>query len=169
MDAGIDVLVFGGGGSSYVLQSEHIIPVTASYLVPMMGIADGVVSTVGCQLIAECVYAQIPMLALYAKEDGDREINAIMNKELRYKDGRRLAFESSFEALTESEILPQEVQLFMKKVLASNTSASFYANSPVAPRFDYSNELLHGSVTHAQRVFDVLDQVRAKEGCRARM
>ena len=181
--AGYDVIVFGGGSKSddYGNGPGRVIAVEdAAYFVPFMGIADGVVASAGCQLVAECVHAQIPMLALYKEADPEHELNVLMAQRLSYPDGQRLLFGTTFESLGDKSssnpsAVPVEVELFMKQVQASKASTSFYLETArieseskattkmeVPKDWKYTNELEEGTPEHLDLVMKVLDKVEAK-------
>eukprot|EP00540_Astrosyne_radiata_P010812 CAMPEP_0116862586 /NCGR_PEP_ID=MMETSP0418-20121206/23719_1 /TAXON_ID=1158023 /ORGANISM="Astrosyne radiata, Strain 13vi08-1A" /LENGTH=424 /DNA_ID=CAMNT_0004497453 /DNA_START=96 /DNA_END=1370 /DNA_ORIENTATION=+ len=166
--AGMDVVIFGGMDVKVPLDAKgKIVQVhNAAYFVAFMGIADGIVASAGCQLVAECVHAQIPMLALYKQADSEHELNVLMAKRLAYKDGGRLLYGTTFESLAGAE-LPKEVKLFVEQVQSSRVSAHFYpfaaAENVTLPVIEnYRNPLEEGTPEHLTKVFDILDQIKSK-------
>ena len=58
------------------LDPPRIIRVTdMSLFVPLLSIADGVASSAGSQLLSECIYANVPILALYRENDDEQMVS----------------------------------------------------------------------------------------------
>jgi len=168
LDEGIDVIVFGelevppskGGGRLTRVEN-------AAYFVPVMGIADGIIGSAGCNLAAECYYSQIPMLMLNSDWDTEHRLNAAMARRTNtYRDGTRAIFSCAFADLTVDGELHQEVQLFIERVKASKASKAFYERSKQnlsvthAP-VEYKNELLEGSRDQMTEVLRILEELKA--------
>jgi len=64
-----------------------------SLFVPLLSIADGVASSAGSQLISECIFANVPLLALYSEKDGEQMLNIEMSKHLF--DGKNTSLTTS--------------------------------------------------------------------------
>lgn len=63
------------------LESPRIIRVTdMSLFVPLLSIADGVASSAGSQLLSECIYANVPILALYRENDDEQMLNIQLSR-----------------------------------------------------------------------------------------
>ena len=70
---------------SQSLPPPRIIRITDMNLfVPLLSIADGVASSAGSQLLSECLYSHMPVLALYRENDGEQRLNIEM---IRHKFG----------------------------------------------------------------------------------
>jgi hypothetical protein len=167
---GLDVLAFGAIDPNVTVQgSGRILHVKdSSYFAQLLSVADGVVASGGCQLIAECVYSQIPILVLYKESDDEHWLNALMAKRLRYRDGRRIAYAASFGSL-ENGLVPSEVKFFAAHVKQSNASRSFYehhldmdvnVDQPIMP-----NELVENNKDSADRILDIVERVQSETTC----
>mmetsp|Transcript_4380 Transcript_4380/g.6312 ORF Transcript_4380/g.6312 Transcript_4380/m.6312 type:complete len:490 (+) Transcript_4380:146-1615(+) len=171
LQEGLDVVVFGEEPTFRESLPGRLIPVSdETYFVQFMGIADGIVASGGCILQAECVYAQIPMLALYLKDDTEHELNVYMSRELKYKDGKRLIYGFSFEELfAHSVALPAEAHLFLKSVRESNASSSFYETSGHkidTSSFIYHNELLKGMIESSDILIKIIEKEKRISMCK---
>jgi hypothetical protein len=107
-----------------------------SLFVPLMHIADGVASSAGSQLMSECIYADMPLLALYLEGDEEQRLNV----ELSLHPGvchRPKVCGTSFEDLaaglktsniTSGVTTPNlaELKRFVTQVRASRVSDTFY-------------------------------------------
>ena len=166
---GIDVIVFGelevppNKGTGRLIRIQD-----AAYFVPVMGIADGIVGSAGCNLAAECYYAQIPMLMLHSNWDTEHRLNAAMARRTNtYKDGARAMFSCAFDDLmaNNNELHP-EVLMFIDQVKASKASVAFYERSKsttlLTEEYTYRNELLDGSKDQMTEVLRVIDEVKGK-------
>lgn len=66
---------------SNVLEEPRIIRVTdMSLFVPLLSIADGVASSAGSQLLSECIYSHLNVLALYREDDTEQMLNIEFSK-----------------------------------------------------------------------------------------
>jgi hypothetical protein len=78
--------------------SARLIRVTDRALfVPFMSIADGIVASAGSQLISECIYANIPLLALYRMDDDEQVLNVEMSRQERVMRRKIPVYGASFE------------------------------------------------------------------------
>eukprot|EP00546_Thalassionema_frauenfeldii_P014032 CAMPEP_0178930298 /NCGR_PEP_ID=MMETSP0786-20121207/21143_1 /TAXON_ID=186022 /ORGANISM="Thalassionema frauenfeldii, Strain CCMP 1798" /LENGTH=447 /DNA_ID=CAMNT_0020606781 /DNA_START=358 /DNA_END=1701 /DNA_ORIENTATION=+ len=171
LKAGFDVVVFGEKPVFHESLAGRLIPVSdATYFIQFMGIADGIVASGGSILQAECVYAQIPALALYLKGDTEHELNVYMSRQLKYKDGKRLIYGFSFEELLmRNSAIPEEAHLFLKRVRESNASASFYetqGRNIDTSSFIYNNELLKGTIESSEIILKILEEEKRISTCR---
>jgi hypothetical protein len=123
-----------------ILGDEHsprlIRVMDRSLFVPLMHIADGVASSAGSQLMSECIYADMPLLALYLEGDEEQRLNV----ELSRRPGichRPKVCGTSFESLatglkttniTSSVTTPNlaELKRFVTQVRSSRVSDTFY-------------------------------------------
>ncbi len=61
--------------------APRIIRVTdMSLFVPLLSIADGVASSAGSQLLSECIYSHLPVLALHREDDDEQMLNIAFSK-----------------------------------------------------------------------------------------
>jgi Glycosyl transferase family 1 len=168
---GIDVVVFGYTPNIITESSlpGRLIPLhDTSYFVQFMGIADGVVGSAGCMLQAECVYAQIPMLALHREDDTEQALNVYMSTQLRYNDGRQLIYGFSFEELaaaSRSNARPNDLNEFLKDIRQSDVSASFYESkgkeiADESSNFVLENELLDGFEELSTPILRIIEKER---------
>jgi hypothetical protein len=113
-----------------------------SLFVPLMHIADGVASSAGSQLMSECIYSHMPLLALYKEVDDEQRLNVELSHHTDAPCHRPLVFGTSFEGLTTglrknttSYGEPPSDQLgrtldafnkFVQEVRASPTSDAYY-------------------------------------------
>lgn len=89
--------------SDYHLKPPRILRVTdMSLFVPLLSIADGVASSAGSQLMSECIYANMPLLALYRENDGEQMLNVEMSRH-RLDNERNLNYSDKIGG----DILPQ--------------------------------------------------------------
>jgi hypothetical protein len=65
--------------------------------VPFMSVADGIVASAGSQLISECIYANIPLLALYRMDDDEQVLNVEMSRQERVMRRKIPVYGASFE------------------------------------------------------------------------
>jgi hypothetical protein len=177
LEEGIDVIVFGELEVPPSMGDGRLTRVDdAAYFVPVMGIADGIIGSAGCNLAAECYYAQIPMLMLNSDWDTEHRLNAAMARRTNtYKDGSRAIFSCAFADLTASDgKLHPEVQRFIERVKASKASKAFYerssqhnnqsvttAHASPPPVVEYKNELLEGSRDQMTEVLRILEELKA--------
>jgi hypothetical protein len=111
-----------------------------SLFTPLMHVADGVASSAGSQLMSECIYSAMPLLALYLEEDDEQRLNVELSRHCRNPQ----VFGTSFQNFqtTIPAILRRaakddkpikskmkawrELDNFMKAVKRSKTSEAFY-------------------------------------------
>lgn len=63
------------------VEDPRIIRVTdMSLFVPLLSIADGVASSAGSQLLSECIYSHLNVLALYREDDTEQMLNIEFSK-----------------------------------------------------------------------------------------
>lgn len=72
-----------------------------SLFVPLMHVADGVASSAGSQLMSECIYSHMPLLALYKEADDEQRLNVELSNHADAPCHRSLVFGTSFEGLTQ--------------------------------------------------------------------
>ena len=65
--------------------------------VPFMSVADGIVASAGSQLISECIYANIPLLALYRTDDDEQVLNVELSRQERVMRRKIPVYGASFE------------------------------------------------------------------------
>ena len=65
--------------------------------VPFMSIADGIVASAGSQLISECIYANVPLLALYRTNDDEQVLNVELSRQERVMRRKIPIYGASFE------------------------------------------------------------------------
>jgi len=174
LEEGIDVIVFGElevAPSTMEAEGRLIRIDDAAYFVPIMTIADGIIGSAGCNLAAECYYAQIPMLMLHSDWDTEHRLNAAMARQTNtYKDGSRAMFSCPFAELTSGAgELHQEVRLFIERVQASKASEAFYErlnyDAMEPSSVEYENELLEGSSDQMTEVLRVIKEVKTQALC----
>ena len=71
-----------------------------SLFVPLMHVADGVASSAGSQLMSECIYSRMPLLAMYKEDDSEQRLNVELSHHINAPCHRPLVFGNSFESLT---------------------------------------------------------------------
>lgn len=78
-----------------------------SLFVPLMHVADGVVSSAGSQLMSECIYSDMPLLALYLARDDEQRLNVELSHhdESTCAHAHQIVFGSSLEDLLKSGAL----------------------------------------------------------------
>ena len=113
-----------------------------SLFTPLMHVADGVASSAGSQLMSECIYSNMPLLALYLEHDDEQRLNVELSKDCKNPHVFGTSFETfrtTIPALfrrhkTQTTSQPiqsktkawQEFHSFMKSVEQSQTSQAFY-------------------------------------------
>jgi hypothetical protein len=166
----VDVVVFG-----FVPKIRDsslpgkIIPISdATLFVQFMGIADGIVSSSGCILQAECVYAEIPMLVLYKEGDSEHELNTYMSRQLKYNDGRRLIYGMRFEDVAAEGVMPEEAKLFLQQARESDASASFYETGGRPQIYSSAivkNQLLEGAKSSSEVAMEIIEKEKQLATC----
>jgi hypothetical protein len=77
--------------------------VDRSLFVPFMSIADGIASSAGSQLMSECIYTNLHLLALHDAKDNEQLLNVAMSRHSRSTTYPNLAvYGSSLEQFTEA-------------------------------------------------------------------
>jgi hypothetical protein len=71
-----------------------------SLFVPLMHVADGVASSAGSQLMSECIYSHMPLLAMYKEDDSEQRLNVELSHHINAPCYQPLVFGNSFESLT---------------------------------------------------------------------
>ncbi len=71
-----------------------------SLFVPLMHVADGVASSAGSQLMSECIYSHMPLLAMFKEDDTEQRLNVELSHHVNAPCHRPLVFGNSFESLT---------------------------------------------------------------------
>jgi hypothetical protein len=125
-----------------------------SLFVPLMHVADGVASSAGSQLMSECIYSHMPLLALYGEEDDEQRLNVELSHHMDAPCHRPLVFGNSFESLTyalksndthyathhsRSPIL-ESLAGFIREVQKSNVSDTYYRNVDVTSESGWKND-----------------------------
>ena len=114
-----------------------------SLFVPLMHVADGVASSAGSQLMSECIYSHMPLLALYTEEDDEQRLNVELSHHIDAPCHRPLVFGNSFESLTyalkSNETLFEthhrrspifeSLKGFVREVKSSSVSDTYYRNA----------------------------------------
>jgi len=113
-----------------------------SLFVPLMHVADGVASSAGSQLMSECIYSHMPLLALYTEEDDEQRLNVELSLHIDAPCHRPFVFGNSFESLTyalksnetlfethhhRSPVL-ESLNGFVREVQSSSVSDTYYRN-----------------------------------------
>jgi hypothetical protein len=106
-----------------------------SLFVPLMHVADGVASSAGSQLMSECIFSHMPLLAMYLERDDEQKLNV----ELTRHPGpchKSQVFGTSFESLAvglkgtnithASSPTLQDMKRFVQEVQSSRVSETFY-------------------------------------------
>jgi hypothetical protein len=125
-----------------------------SLFVPLMHVADGVASSAGSQLMSECIYSHMPLLALYREEDDEQRLNVELSHHMDAPCHRPLVFGTSFESLSyalksndthyathhsRSPIL-ESLASFIGEVQKSNVSDTYYRNIGLMSNSGWKNE-----------------------------
>ena len=71
--------------------------VDRALFVPFMSIADGIVASAGSQMISECIYANLPLLALYRTDDDEQVLNVELSRQERVMRRKIPVYGTSFE------------------------------------------------------------------------
>jgi len=91
---------------SSALQLPRIVRVRdTSLFVPLMSIADGVLSSAGSQLMSECIFADIPQFALYKESDNEQMLNVEMSRRMGSKTTTSSGKTNDGHSSTSSEAL----------------------------------------------------------------
>lgn len=143
--------------------------VDRSLFASLMHIADGIVSSGGSQLMSECMYSKMPILALYSEDDTEQNLNV----QLATHDGpcrkpTHAIFGTSFQRLEkdlspptyENVVKARGLNEFVGKVKKSRVSEVFYTNyhslSNYAPKLD---ETIGVDMKDENDLFDKLPNV----------
>ena len=112
-----------------------------SLFVPLMHVADGVASSAGSQLMSECIYSHMPLLAMYKEDDSEQRLNVELSHHVNAPCHQPLVFGNSFESLTSalqsnrtstaddlSAINPvlESFKAFVKEVHSSSVSRTYF-------------------------------------------
>ena len=73
--------------------------VDRSLFVPLMHVADGVASSAGSQLMSECIYSDMPLLAMYLEHDDEQRMNVELSSHSEYCPTKPQVYGTSFEFL----------------------------------------------------------------------
>jgi len=134
MDAGFDVLLMTldphDATPDMLLKKSadegpRLIPVSNRELfLPLMRIADGVAASAGSQLMTECIFSRMPLLALYQQVDDEQHLNVELSRQC---DDSQV-FGTSFESISDQEMSSAAGSLgsFISAVLKSHTSTLYY-------------------------------------------
>ena len=107
-----------------------------SLFVPLMHVADGVASSAGSQLMSECIYSHMPLLALYLEQDDEQKLNVQLSRQVSGACHKTQVFGTSFETLAvglkgtniTSSNSPTllELKKFVREVKLSRVSETLY-------------------------------------------
>jgi hypothetical protein len=108
-----------------------------SLVVPLMHVADGVASSAGSQLMSECIYSHMPLLALYLERDDEQKLNVALSRHAG-QGHKAEVFGTSFETLAvglkannssnfQSPTL-EELKRFVQAAKKSRVSETVYRN-----------------------------------------
>mmetsp|Transcript_54944 Transcript_54944/g.112197 ORF Transcript_54944/g.112197 Transcript_54944/m.112197 type:complete len:220 (+) Transcript_54944:114-773(+) len=111
-----------------------------SLFVPLMHVADGVASSAGSQLMSECIYSHMPLLAMYKEDDSEQRLNVELSHHVNAPCHRPLVFGNSFESLTfalqpnrtstaETSPVLEIFRGFVREVRSSSVSDTYYRNA----------------------------------------
>lgn len=85
------------GDATFVSAPRMIRVADRALFVPFMSIADGIVASAGSQLISECIYANVPLLALYRTNDDEQVLNVELSRQERVMRRKIPIYGASFE------------------------------------------------------------------------
>jgi len=97
--------------------------------VSFMAIADGIASSAGSQLLSECIFANIPLLAIYQDKDDEQALNVIMTRHERKNKPNMNVFGVKVSDLKANFTSPEsrsEFNSFVEKVQTSKVSEGYY-------------------------------------------
>lgn len=97
--------------------------------VSFMAMADGIASSAGSQLLSECIYANIPLLAIYKDNDDEQALNVVMSRHDRKNKPNMNIYgvkASDLKANFTSRESRSEFNRFVEKVQASKVSEGYY-------------------------------------------
>ena len=128
-------------------QSPRLIRVMdRSLFVPLMHVADGVASSAGSQLMSECIFSEMPLLALYRQDDEEQRLNVELSRHPGPCHKPKVcgtSFETLAAGLKDSNITSSittpnvaELTRFVAEVRSSSVSDTFYR---------YKDEILDSS------------------------
>ena len=108
--------------------SPRLIRITERNLfVPFMAVADGIAASAGSQLLSECMYAKLPLLAFYRSDDNEQTLNVELARKERTNRPNVPVFGMSLESLRPSSLLAQtEMESFLEKVQNSTVTEGYY-------------------------------------------
>lgn len=119
--------------------------------VSFMAMADGIASSAGSQLLSECIYANIPLLAIYKDNDDEQALNVIMSRHDReHKPNMNIYGVTVSNLLSNftSSDSRSEFDNFVAKVRSSKVSEGYYVHltnndttSQAIPSIDLDNEV----------------------------
>ena len=136
-----------------------------SLFVPLMHVADGVASSAGSQLMSECIYSHMPLLAIYKEDDSEQHLNVEMSHHVNAPCHRPLVFGDSFESLTfalrsnrtpttakayktkdnrEVQTVLDSFKKFVDEVRASSVSYTYFQNAHILDNNDEINMKRNG-------------------------
>lgn len=99
--------------------------------VSFMAMADGIASSAGSQLLSECIYANIPLLAIYKDKDDEQALNVIMSRHDREHKPNMNIYGVTVSDLQSNFTSPDsrsEFNSFVAKVHASKVSEGYYVH-----------------------------------------
>jgi hypothetical protein len=116
-----------------------------SLFAPLMNVADGVASSAGSQLMSECIFSQMPLLAFYLEHDDEQRLNVELSRHCQKPQVFGASFESFRSAIASNgnrnylrgtdprhsnkSFAMQEMDKFIRVVQASRVSEAFYNQS----------------------------------------
>ena len=114
-----------------------------SLFAPLMNVADGVASSAGSQLMSECIFSQMPLLAFYLEHDDEQRLNVELSRHCQKPQVFGASFESFRKGITSNGnsnnlrgsnhthssnngFAMKELDEFIHVVQASRVSEAFY-------------------------------------------
>eukprot|EP00532_Pseudo-nitzschia_australis_P016136 CAMPEP_0168248676 /NCGR_PEP_ID=MMETSP0141_2-20121125/1584_1 /TAXON_ID=44445 /ORGANISM="Pseudo-nitzschia australis, Strain 10249 10 AB" /LENGTH=382 /DNA_ID=CAMNT_0008184597 /DNA_START=232 /DNA_END=1380 /DNA_ORIENTATION=- len=151
-----------------------------SLFVPLMHVADGVASSAGSQLMSECIYSHMPLLALYKEDDSEQRLNVELSQHVDAPCHRPLVFGNSFERLAfalrsnvtvgatttlyeknnqqlKPSPIPEYFKRFVSEVESSSVSDTFYRNAHLLSSKTTANHMERSSKHNEDEDADVKD------------
>jgi hypothetical protein len=114
-----------------------------SLFAPLMNVADGVASSAGSQLMSECIFSEMPLLAFYLEHDDEQRLNVELSRHCQKPQVFGASFESFRKGITSNgnsnnlrgtnhthssnnSFAMKELDKFIRVVQASRVSEAFY-------------------------------------------
>lgn len=140
--------------------------------VPFMAVADGIAASAGSQLLSECMYAKLPLLAFYRSDDDEQVLNVELSRKERVRRPGIPVFGMSLESLQDQtsstySVAQTEMQSFVDRVRNSTVSDSYFEQlSHAYQKFNTTEPPLeepdpfHGMPDAAAIVLEIVRQVQ---------